>query len=304
MKTDKEEVVQRRVDLMAKEGVTFVVNTEVGKDVSANELQSKFDALVLTAGATVPRDLNKPGRALNGVHFAMEFLHKNTKALLDSKHGPDADYIDVKGKNVVVIGGGDTGTDCLGTSVRQGAASIVNLELMPRLPAERAADNPWPNYAFVHKKDYGHEEAALLAPDPGNDPRVYCRDATELIDDGAGGVAGVRTVEVAWTKGSNGRWAFPPTPVEGSEVVYKAEAVFLAMGFLGPQKVLAEQLAVEQDGRSNFKASYGKFATNVDGVFAAGDCRRGQSLVVWAIAEGRGCAREVDRYLMGSTVLP
>ncbi|MCX7712035.1 MAG: glutamate synthase subunit beta [Clostridia bacterium] len=296
MKLDKS-VVQRRVDLMKAEGVEFVVNTEVGKDVPSEKLLKEFDAVVLCGGATKPRDLPVEGRQLKGVHFAMEFLHANTKSLLDSNLS-DGNYISAKGKDVVVIGGGDTGTDCVGTSIRHGCNSVVQLEIMPQPPMSRTPDNPWPQWPKVLKVDYGQEEAIELY---GRDPRDYCVTTKKIVGDENGNVKEVHTVKVEWKKDENGR--FGPVEIPGTEKVYPAQLVLLAMGFLGPEDTALKPLGVEQDGRSNVKADYGKFSTNVPGVFSAGDMRRGQSLVVWAINEGRGAARECDKYLMGKTTL-
>jgi glutamate synthase (NADPH) small chain len=204
-----------------------------------------------------------------------------------------------QGKDVVIIGGGDTGTDCVGTSLRHGCRSVTQLEIMPRSPEERAADNPWPEWPKVHKVDYGQEEAAARF---GADPRVYLTTAAGFEGDGNGNVAAVRTVTVAWERNDKGQ--FTPQPVPGTEQVRPAGLVLLAMGFLGPEQALLDALGVERDPRSNISADYERFATSVPGVFAAGDCRRGQSLVVWAFNEGRGAARECDRFLMGSTELP
>eukprot|EP00271_Cylindrocystis_brebissonii_P015485 TRINITY_DN38393_c0_g1_i1.p1 TRINITY_DN38393_c0_g1~~TRINITY_DN38393_c0_g1_i1.p1 ORF type:complete len:2268 (+),score=536.29 TRINITY_DN38393_c0_g1_i1:304-7107(+) len=294
MKTDKEGVVQRRVDLMAAEGITFVVNANVGSDpeFAIEKLRSENDALVLTCGATKPRDLPVPGRELKGVHFAMDFLTANTKSLLDSQLA-DGKYISAKGKKVVVIGGGDTGTDCIGTSVRHGCTQMVNLELLPQPPPTRAAGNPWPQWPRIFRVDYGHEEAKTKF---GADPRSYEVLTKRFIGDEEGNLKGLETVKVAWEKDASGR--FSMKEVEGSEEIIEAELALLAMGFLGPEQNVAEKLGLETDARSNFKADYGRFATNLEGVFAAGDCRRGQSLVVWAIAEGRGAAAEVDKYVM------
>lgn len=296
MKLDKK-TVQRRLDLMAAEGVQFVTNAHVGVNVDAKKLHDENDALLLACGATKPRDLPIPGRELKGIHFAMEFLHANTKSLLDSNLN-DGNYISAKDKRVVVIGGGDTGTDCIGTSVRHGCKSLVNFELLPKPPAQRAADNPWPQWPRIFRVDYGHQEVEARF---GQDPRTYCILSKEFIDDGQGNVAGIKTLRVEWSK-DNGRFHMKEIP--GTEEIFEADLVLLAMGFLGPEHTLVEQLGLETDPRSNFKAEYGQFATNIDGVFAAGDCRRGQSLVVWAINEGRAAAREIDRYLMGSTLLP
>jgi glutamate synthase (NADPH/NADH) small chain len=259
------------------------------------KLRSEFDAVILATGATVPRDLPIEGRQLKGIHFAMDFLTANTRAIMTN----GTDYISAKGKDVIIIGGGDTGTDCVGTSLRHGCKSVVQLEIMPQSPDNRASDNPWPQWPKTHKTDYGQEEAAALQ---GADPRVFVTTATKFEGDADGNVTAVHTVEVRWEKNDKGQ--FVPTPVPGTEKVRPAGLVLLAMGFLGPDQHLPEALGVERDARSNIKADYGRYATTMEGVFAAGDCRRGQSLVVWAFNEGRGAARECDRYLMGSSELP
>lgn len=297
MKLDKG-VVQRRVDLLAKEGVNFVTGCEVGRDLPAGKLLEDFDAAVLCGGATKPRDLPVEGRNLKGVHFAMEFLTANTASLLNSKHN-NGHYISAKGKDVVVIGGGDTGTDCVGTSLRHGCKSVLQLEILPKPPESRPADNPWPQWPRVFRVDYGQEEAAAVY---GEDPRRYRVTVVRFVGDEHGQVKGVRTVVVDWKRDEQGRMT--PVPVPGTEQTIPAELVLLAMGFLGPEDAVLDQLEIERDVRSNAKAEYGRFTTNVRGVFAAGDMRRGQSLVVWAINEGRGAARECDRYLMGETNLP
>lgn len=295
MKTDKVDVVQRRVNLMAEEGINFVVNANVGKDplYSLDRLKEDNDAIVLAVGATKPRDLPIEGRDLSGIHFAMEFLHANTKSLLDSNL-QDGKYISAKGKKVVVIGGGDTGTDCIGTSIRHGCSNVVNLELLPQPPNSRAPGNPWPQWPRVFRVDYGHQEAAAKF---GKDPRSYEVLTKRFIGDENGKVKTLELVRVKWEKDASGRFQFKE--VEGSEEYIEADLVLLAMGFLGPEANVADKLGVEKDNRSNFKAEYGRYSTNVEGVFAAGDCRRGQSLVVWAISEGRQAASQVDRYLMG-----
>ncbi len=300
MKLDKQAVVQRRVDLMAKEGIVFQTNTEVGVNYPAEKLLKEFDAVVLCTGATKPRDLPIPGRELKGVHFAMEFLHKNTKFLLD-KGITDTQRppVDARGKHVVVIGGGDTGTDCVGTSLRHGCTSLAQLEILARPPAQRAPNNPWPEWPKVYMLDYGQQEAAQRF---GSDPRQYLVTATKFIGDANGQVSGLEIVNVEWKKNEAGQ--FGPQPVAGSARVIPAQLVLLAMGFLGPEQPLLDALKIDRDPRSNAKADHGKFTTNIKGVFAAGDCRRGQSLVVWAINEGRGAAREADRFLMGDTLLP
>jgi len=292
MKTDKTEVVQRRVDLMAAEGVQFVVNAHVGKNVPVTQLVSGHDALLLAAGATKPRDLPVEGRSLAGVHFAMEFLHANTKSLLDSKLA-DGKFISAAGKKVVVIGGGDTGTDCIGTSLRHGATSIVNLELLDKPPAGRAAGNPWPQWPRIFRVDYGHAEAAYKY---GADPRKYNVMTKRFIGDDKGNLTGVEIVGVKMEK-DHKTGQMRPVEIPGTVEVLEADMCLLAMGFLGPEAALADALAVDKDERSNFKAAFGDFATSVPGVFAAGDCRRGQSLVVWAIREGRDAATAIDGYL-------
>jgi len=295
MKLDKH-VVQRRVDLLAAEGITFVTNCEVGKDYSADRLRKEFDAAVLCGGATQARDLPIPGRSLQGIHFAMEFLHANTKSLLDSSH-QDGRWISAKAKDVIVIGGGDTGTDCVGTAMRHGCRSLVQFEILPMPPEIRTPDNPWPQWPKVYRLDYGQEEAKARF---GNDPREYCITTKEFVGDESGHVKELHTNRVEWLR-ENGRLV--PKEIPGSERVFPAQLVLLAMGFLGPENQLLDKMGVEKDARSNAKAEHGKFSTNLPGVFAAGDMRRGQSLVVWAINEGRGAARECDRFLMGETAL-
>ena len=295
MKLDKVAVVDRRVDLMRAEGVEFRVNAPVadGRETSTDvrDLAAEFDAVLLATGATVPRDLSIPGRDLDGVHFAMDFLTQNTRSLLDSNLA-DGNYISAKDKHVIVIGGGDTGTDCIGTALRHGCKSLVNFELFPRPPARRAAHNPWPTWPVIFRTDYGHEESAARF---GADPRVYLISSSEFV--GTPRVSAIRTVDVEF---KNGKFE----NVDGGEREWPADLVLLAMGFLGPEHGVSDPLNLGYDGRGNYRAEYGKYQTNVENVFAAGDCRRGQSLVVRAINEGREAAREIDRYLMGSTELP
>ncbi len=302
MKLDKEQVVLRRLKVLEQEGVNFVCNTEVGKDLPVETLLQEFDAVVLCTGATKPRDLPIEGRELQGIHFAMDFLTANTKAVLD-KDSNDKDsngnFISAQGKDVVIIGGGDTGTDCVGTSIRHGCTSLEQLEILPKPPDNRAANNPWPEWPKVYKLDYGQEEAAAKF---GSDPRVYTTTATKLEGDDNGTVKAVHTVQVEWEKNDKGQ--FIPKHIPGTEKVLPAQLVLLAMGFLGPEQPLLDAMGIDRDPRGNVKADYGKYATSIPGVFAAGDCRRGQSLVVWAFNEGRGAARECDLYLMGSTDLP
>jgi glutamate synthase (NADPH) small chain len=296
MKLDKA-IVQRRVDLMSAEGVKFVTNAAVGVDIPGAKLKDEFDAIVLCCGATRARDLPIPGRDLVGIHLAMDFLHANTKSLLDSNHKDDR-YISAKDKHVIVVGGGDTGTDCVGTSMRHGCKSLTQLEILPRPPGTRQPDNPWPEWPKVYKLDYGQEEAKARF---GDDPRIYLTTGEKFVGDSNGRVKELHVYDVEWAKNEQG--AFIPKRVPGTEKILRADLVLLAMGFVGPEETVLAQLGIERDPRSNAKAEYGEFSTNVRGVFAAGDCRRGQSLVVWAINEGRGAARECDRFLMGTTEL-
>jgi len=296
MKLDKH-VVDRRIDLLREAGIEFVTGADVGKSIDPETLRADHDALVLATGATLPRDLPIPGRELNGIHFAMDYLTANTRSLLDSNLA-DRNYTSAEGRHVIVIGGGDTGTDCIGTAVRHGCRSMVNLELLRRPPGQRAIDNPWPEWPLIFRTDYGHEESAKKF---GKDPRKFAVLSKEFISDGAGNVAGLRTVQVEW-KRQDGEWQMSEVP--DSENVLETDFVLLAMGFLGPESYLADSFDLERDERSNYLASHGAFLTSVPGVFTAGDCRRGQSLVVWAINEGRGVARAVDEYLQGISTLP
>jgi glutamate synthase (NADPH/NADH) small chain len=297
MKLDKEQVVFRRIRQMQAEGITFVTNTEVGGNYPAEKLRKESDAIVLCTGATKPRDLPVEGRHLQGIHFAMEFLTANTRSLLDQHR--NGNYISADGKDVVVIGGGDTGTDCVGTALRHGCKSLVQIEILPRPPLERANDNPWPEWPKVYRLDYGQEEAAALF---GADPRIYLTTVKKFYGDNEGRVKELLTVQIQWERNEKGQ--FVPKEVPGSERMIPAQLVLLAMGFLGPEQPLLDALTLERDPRTNIKADFEKYSTNIPGVFAAGDCRRGQSLVVWAFNEGRGAARECDRYLMGQTDLP
>ena len=292
MKLDKS-VIDRRVQLMKDEGIEFKTNADVGNNVDIRELKASTDAILFATGATTPRDLPIEGRDLKGVHFAMDFLTANTKSLLDSNL-QDGNYISAKDKHVIVIGGGDTGTDCIATSLRHGCKSVVNFELMPRPPEERAENNPWPSWPHIFRVDYGHEEARKVQ---GEDPRIYC-----ILSKGFKGKDGqltaVQTIEVEWVSDEEtGQWQMQE--IAGSEKQWPADLALLAMGFTGPEHYVSDALGIEYDQRSNYQAEYGKYATSVEGVYAAGDCRRGQSLVVWGINEGRGAADEIDRYLMG-----
>ena len=297
MKLDKLAVVERRLELMRMEGVQFRTNAAVadGADgtLDIRTLSDACDALLLATGATVPRNLPIPGRELDGVHFAMEFLTQNTKSLLDSNFA-DGAFISARDKRVVVIGGGDTGADCIGTSLRHGCRSLVNFELFPKPPAERAVGNPWPTWPVIFRVDYAHQESAAKF---GEDPRVYLISSSEFVGDSAGRVRAVRTVDVRMEGGK-----FVNVP--GTEREWPVDLVLLAMGFLGPEHGVSDPLGIAYDQRSNYQAEYGCYHTSVADVFAAGDCRRGQSLVVRAINEGREAAREIDRHLMGATELP
>uniref|UniRef100_A0A182FH82 Glutamate synthase [NADH] n=1 Tax=Anopheles albimanus TaxID=7167 RepID=A0A182FH82_ANOAL len=289
MKLSKE-VVQRRLDLMVAEGIEFRCNVHIGKDVLGSQLEQEYDAVLFTTGATWPRDLNLPNRDLKGIHFAMEFLEASQKKLL----GTRPDWISAEGKDVIVIGGGDTGCDCIATSLRQGAKTITTFEILP-VPAEkRAQDNPWPQWPRIFRVDYGHEEVRVKW---GKDPRQYSTTTKEFVSDGNGHIKGVNTVEVEWTKTPTGQWSMKE--VAGTEKYYPADLILLAMGFLGPEKLAPTEMNLELDGRGNIKTSVGTYGTANPKVFAAGDCRRGQSLVVWAISEGRQAARQIDTYLMG-----
>ena len=289
MKLDKG-VVERRIQLLRDEGIEFVVNADVGKSIDPAQLVADNDAVLLATGATLARDLPIPGRDAQGVHLAMEFLTANTRSLLDSNL-EDGNYISAKDKNVIVIGGGDTGTDCIGTSLRHGCKSLVNFELLPKPPAERASDNPWPLWPRIYRVDYGHAEAAHR---DGDDPRVYSIMSKEFLKDEAGNLTGIVTVNV-----DNKLQEVP-----GTEKTWEADLILLSMGFLQPEHYINEALAMDVDERGNFRATKEDFRTSIPKVYAAADCRRGQDLVVRAINEGREAAREIDRDLMGSTQLP
>ncbi len=301
MKLDKTEIVDRRVNLMRAEGVTFLTGVAIGTDAkwTSKRLRKDFDAVVLCCGATAGRDLTIENRDAKGIHLAMEFLTTNTRHQLDHKFDGTNPALNATGKNVVVIGGGDTGTDCVGTSLRHGCKNVIQLEILPQPPKERAANNPWPEWPKVYKLDYGQEEAAAVQ---GRDPRHYLVQTKRFLKDADGNLSGLEICEIQWGKDAQGR--FVPQEVEGTTRTLPCELALLALGFLGPEKTVIEQFELETDPRSNVKAEHEKYVTNLPGVFAAGDMRRGQSLVVWAINEGRGAARECDRFLMGSTRLP
>lgn len=297
MKLDKQ-VVLRRTQQMSDEGIIIRTGVEIGKTLPATQLLQDFDAVVLCTGATKPRDLNTPGRENRGIHFAVDFLRANTKSLLDSNLA-DGQFISAHGKDVIVIGGGDTGTDCVGTAIRHGCKSVVQFEILPRPSLERTVANPWPEWPKTLKTDYGQQEAIALF---GHDPRAFAIMTKKIVGNADGQINELHTVEVDWKKDDAGR--FVPVEIPGSEKIWPAQLVLIAMGFLGPEEPLLNQLGIEQDGRSNIKTPDGSFATNQAKVFSAGDARRGQSLVVWAIQEGRAAARECDKYLMGYSDLP
>ena len=288
MKLGKD-VVDRRVDLLMQEGVEFMTNTDVGKDISTDELQNNFDAVVFTTGATKARDLPAENRNAKGIYPAMEYLTSNTKSLLDNGIA-DESQLSAKGKNVIVIGGGDTGTDCIGTSLRQGAKSIINFELMSQPPEHRSDTNPWPEWPVIFRVDYGHEESNKVF---GNDPRRYQLLTKAFLKDSNGDVKGIKTINVDFVDGKL-------TEIDGTEKTWDAELVLLSMGFLSPEHYLSDDANIELDERGNYQSKHGEFNTSRKGVFSAGDCRRGQSLVVWAINEGRGVANSVNSFLLNS----
>lgn len=297
MKIDKK-IINRRVALMEAEGIEFVTNANIGENVKAEDLMKEYDAVVLCCGASNPRDIQVPGRESKGIYFAVDFLKATTKSLLDSNF-EDKKFISAKGKHVIVIGGGDTGNDCCGTSIRLGAASVTMLEMMPQPPVERAANNPWPQWPRVLKTDYGHQEAIAVY---GHDPRVYTTTVKEFIANKKGEVTKAVLVKLESKKDEKtGRMMM--VPIEGSEWTVKADLVLIAAGFLGSQKYVTDAFKVELNPRTNVATKPDQYATSVPKVFTAGDMHRGQSLVVWAIQEGREAAKAVDRDMMGYTNL-
>ena len=288
MKLGKD-VVDRRVELLSDEGVEFITNVDVGKDITTKELQENFDAVIFATGATKARDLPAENRDAKGIYPAMDFLTSNTKSLLDNGQ-PDQSDLSADGKNVIVIGGGDTGTDCIGTSLRLGAKSIINFELMSRPPEDRSDNNPWPEWPVIFRVDYGHEESSKVF---GKDPRHYQLLTKSFIKDSKGNVKGINTINVDFIDGKL-------LEIEGTEKTWDAELVLLSMGFLSPEHYLSDDAEIELDQRGNYLSEHGDYKTSKEGIFSAGDCRRGQSLVVWAINEGRGVASSVDNYLANS----
>ena len=285
MKLGKD-VVDRRINLLRAEGIEFITDTDIGQDITTTELQAQFDAIVFTTGATKPRNLPAENRDAKGIYPAMDYLTANTKSLLDNGH-VDQDEFSAKGRDVIVIGGGDTGTDCIGTAIRQGAKSLVNFELMSQPPVDRSENNPWPQWPTIFRVEYGHEEAKSVF---GKDPRHYQLLTKAFIKDDNGNVSGLKTINVEFEDGKLNE-------IARTEKTWDAQLVLLSMGFVSPEHYLSEDAKIDLDERGNYKAEYGQYSTSKSGIFTAGDCRRGQSLVVWAINEGRGVAKSVNTYL-------
>ena len=285
MKLDKS-IVQRRVDLMTAEGIEFVTGANIGADIPAQKLLEEYDAVILCCGSKRARDLNGEGRQAEGIYFAVDFLTRATKHLLDG-----TPWVSAKGKKVIIVGGGDTGNDCVGTCIRQGCASVTQIEMMPKAPDERTPSNPWPEWPKVCKTDYGQEEAIYCF---GHDPRIYETTIKEFLTDDKNQLTGVKTVKLAFKDGKM-------TEVEGSEEILEADLLLIAAGFTGCESYVSDAFQLDLTPRGVAATAPSSYKTNTEKVFAAGDMHRGQSLVVWAIAEGRACAREVDEYLMGYT---
>lgn len=297
MKLEKS-VIERKLAVMKEEGIAFCTGVNIGRDKKADKLLAEYDRVILACGASHPRDIKAPGRDAKGIYFAVDFLKANTKSLLDSAFA-DKKYIDTRDKDVVIIGGGDTGNDCVGTSIRHGCRSVTQIEMMPKAPDKRAENNPWPEWPKVCKTDYGQEEAIALF---GKDPRIYEATVKEFLKDKDGSLKGVKIVKLLWEKdAASGRMIMKEIP--GSEQVLEAQLVLIAAGFLGSEKYVTDAFGVEVNERTNVKTAPGSYATNVENVFVTGDMHRGQSLVVWAIREGREAARAVDESLMGYTNL-
>lgn len=285
MKLDKS-IVKRRIDLMKEEGIRFITNTNIGVDITAQELIDEYDAVILSCGSKRARDLAGEGRDAEGIYFAVDFLTKATRHLLD-----DTPWISAKGKNVIIVGGGDTGNDCVGTCIRQGCASVTQIEMMPKAPDVRAVSNPWPEWPKICKTDYGQEEAIHCF---GHDPRIYETTVKEFLKDENNHLKGVKTVKLSFKDGKM-------SEVEGSEQILDAELLLIAAGFTGCESYVSDSFHLDLTPRGVAATAPSSYKTNIEKVFTAGDMHRGQSLVVWAIHEGRECAREVDAYLMGYT---
>ncbi len=297
MKLEKH-IIDRKIDIMKEEGISFITNTDVGKDLKAKDLLQHYDKIVLACGSSNPRDINAQGRDAKGIYFAVDFLKQVTKSLLDTKFD-DGKYVSAKNKNVIIIGGGDTGNDCVGTSIRLGAKSVTQIEMMPKAPENRAENNPWPEWPKICKTDYGQEEAIAVF---GHDPRIYESTVKEFIKDKNGNLKAVKIVQLEWEKDpETGRMNMKE--LAGSEKVLDADIVLIAAGFLGSQKYVTDAFNVDVNQRTNVKTAEGEYKTSVENVFAVGDMRRGQSLVVWAIREGIEAAKIVDESLMGYTNL-
>ena len=295
MKLEKE-VIDRRIKIMEAEGIIFKTGVNVGVDIKAEQLKKDFDRVILTCGASHPRDIKAPGREASGIYFAVDYLKRVTKHLRNPQY---TDYINAKDKNVLVIGGGDTGNDCVGSSIRQGAKSVVQLEMMPKPPVCRLASNPWPEWPKILKTDYGQQEAIAVF---GSDPRIYETTVKEFIKDSKGDLKQVKIVKLNWQKDEKtGRMQMSEIP--GSEQILDVDLVFIAAGFLGSEEYVTKEFAVKCTDRTNVRTKQGEYSTSQKGIFTAGDMHRGQSLVVWAIREGREAAREVDKDLMGYTNL-
>lgn len=295
MKLEKH-IIDRKIEVMKAEGVEFVVNTDAGRDIKASKLLADYDRVILACGASNPRDIKAPGRDAKGIYFAVDFLKSTTKALLDNGL-KDGTYISAKDKTVMVIGGGDTGNDCVGTAIRHGAKGVIQVEMMPKLPECRTEANPWPQWPRVLKTDYGQEEAIAVF---GQDPRIYETTVKEFIKDKSGKLVKVQLVKLEARKNEEtGRLQM--TEIEGSEYTVDCDMVLIAAGFLGSESYVTKAFGVEVDGRTNVATEKDCYSTNVDNVFTAGDMHRGQSLVVWAIREGRNAAKAVDMSLMGYT---
>ena len=296
MKLEKN-VIERKINIMKAEGIEFVINADIGNSIKAEKLIKEYDSIILACGASNPRDIKVPGREGKGIFFAVDFLKATTKSLLDSEL-KDGKYISAKGKNVLVIGGGDTGNDCVGTSIRHGAKSVVQLEMMPKPPVERADNNRWPEWPKVLKTDYGQQEAIAVF---GRDPRLYETTVTEFVLDKDGNVVKAKIVKLEKKVDKSGTASFGH--VKGSEKIIDVDLVLIAAGFVGAESYVAQAFKVDLNERTNVKTAENSFHTNAPKVFVTGDMHRGQSLVVWAIKEGRSVAREVDETLMGYTNL-